>query len=106
MFHRIEFPAVAAAADPRASGWGISKLPERLIEAAIKRFDEIRALPGLEKKPATAELLGWTKVLSANGIDAAQLERLGLTELPAKSALLKTDADVRRLATRADSAAV
>ena len=82
------------------------KLPERLIESAIRRFEEIRALPALEKKPATAELIAWTKVLSANGIDAAQLERLNLTDLPAKSALLKTDADARRLSTRADSAAV
>jgi MoxR-like ATPase len=106
VFHRIEFPDNSRLQQILVQRLGHLKLPERLIESAIRRFEEIRALPGLEKKPATAELIAWTKVLSANGVDAPQLERLSLTELPAKSALLKTDADARRLTTRADSAAV
>src|SRR5688572_2781941 len=106
VFHRIEFPTKERLQQILVQRLGHLKLPERLIEAAIKRFEDIRAMPGLEKKPATAELIAWTKVLSANGIDAGQLERLSLTDLPAKSALLKTDADARRLATRADSAAL
>ena len=106
VFHRIEFPDKARLQQILVQRLGHLELPERLIESAIRRFDEIRALPGLEKKPATAELIAWTKVLSANGVDASQLERFNLTELPAKSALLKTDADARRLTTRTDSAAV
>jgi MoxR-like ATPase len=106
VFHRIEFPDKSRLQQILVQRLGHLKLPERLIESAIRRFDEIRALPGLEKKPATAELIAWTKVLSANGVDASQLERFSLTELPAKSALLKTDADARRLTTRTDSAAV
>ena len=106
VFHRIEFPEKTRLQQILVQRLGHLKLPERLIESAIRRFEEIRALPGLEKKPATAELIAWTKVLSANGVDASQLERFNLTDLPAKSALLKTDADARRLATPADSAAV
>lgn len=106
VFHRIEFPDTSRLHQILVQRLGHLRLPERLVEAAIKRFEDIRAMPGLEKKPATAELIAWTKVLSANGIDAVELERLSLTELPAKSALLKTDADARRLATRADSATV
>jgi len=106
VFHRIEFPEKSRLQQILVQRLGHLKLPERLIESAIRRFEEIRAVPGLEKKPATAELIAWTKVLSANGIDASQLERFSLTDLPAKSALLKTDADSRRLSTRADAAAV
>ena len=105
VFHRIEFPTKDRLQQILAQRLGHLRLSERLVDVAVRRFEEIRALPGLEKKPATAELLAWTKVLSVNGVDAGNLERLSLLELPAKSALLKTDADARRLA-RADSAAV
>jgi MoxR-like ATPase len=40
-----------------------------IIESAIALFLEIRALPSLKKKPATAELLAWLQVLINNRID-------------------------------------
>ena len=101
--HRLPDRAMLQADPPRAA-----RSPEAVGAAhrVATGFEQLRALPGLEKQPSTAELIAWTKVLSANGIDAAQLERLSLTDLPAKSALLKTDADSRRFPTRADSPAV
>jgi MoxR-like ATPase len=40
-----------------------------IIESAVARFLEIRALPTLKKKPATAEFLAWLQVLLQNRID-------------------------------------
>ena len=35
----------------------------KLLTAAMKRFYEVRAMPGLKKKPSTSELLDWLKLL-------------------------------------------
>jgi hypothetical protein len=64
---------------------------------AVKRFEDVRSLPGLEKKPATGELLAWVKVLSATKIEVGALENSALSELPSQGALLKTEQDARLL---------
>lgn len=67
------------------------------LEHAIDRFDEIRKL-GLKKPPATAELLGWVRILEQAGIDVAKLEPAQADILTLSySALLKTREDVERL---------
>lgn len=45
-------------------------------ENAIKHFLRIRDLPGLEKVPATAELLAWIRVLEINKLDIRDKSRV------------------------------
>jgi MoxR-like ATPase len=98
VFHRIEFPPADRLQQILRERLGHLQLPERLLDVAVRRFEEIRALPGLEKRPATGELLAWVRVLIATGVDAADLERRLLKDIPSPSALVKTEQDTRALA--------
>ncbi len=70
---------------------------ERMLDAAIDHFHEIRTNKGLRKKPATAELLAWVHVLSELDIDMNSLElereRLSMSY----SILAKSQDDLRKL---------
>jgi MoxR-like ATPase len=67
------------------------------LEHAIDHFEELRKL-GLKKPPATAELLGWVRILEQARIDVARLEPAQADILTLSySALLKTREDVERL---------
>ena len=63
---------------------------------AIERFEELRSIEGLSKKPGTSELLAWLAVLSAQGKGIEDLEG-ALGDLPATCVLLKDRADHDRL---------
>ena len=97
VFHRIEFPSADRLQKILTERLGHLDLSDQLAAAAVKRFEEVRSLPGLEKKPATGELLAWVKVLRATKVDVQQLEGLLLSELPSPGALLKTEQDARLL---------
>jgi MoxR-like ATPase len=97
VFHRIEFPAADRLEAILIERLGHLQLPQRLASVAIRRFEEVRALPGLDKKPATGELLAWVKVLGATGVDVDAIDRAGLSRLPATSALVKTEQDAQIL---------
>ncbi len=94
--HHIAFDEELVRRAVKAREDDFGDLPEDVREAAIARFLELRARE-LRKKPATAELLVWLLVLSTRrGLDAQQLRRARLGELPALSALIK-DHDDRQL---------
>ncbi len=108
IFHRIELTRelVAAAVESLAQvatgpagtrGGNFPNLSPEARQAAQKRFWEIRALPGIDKKPSTAELLTWLCILSAQGVQADRLERGRLGELPGIGALIKDHGDHQRL---------
>jgi len=97
VFHRIEFPSSERLMAILAERLGHLGLPDRLAAAAVKRFEEIRELPGLEKKPATGELLAWVKVLRATNVEVARLEGERVRDLPAAGALVKTEQDAQLL---------
>ena len=99
VFHRIEFPSSERLMAILAERLGHLGLSDRLATTAVKRFEEIRELPGLEKKPATGELLAWVKVLRATNVDVAQLEGARVRDLPAAGALVKTEQDAQLLRT-------
>lgn len=68
--------------------------PERL-DAVLQRFEEIRKL-ALKKKPATAELLAWVRILDRLDLDPHQpgaAEALAFSY----SALAKNDDDLKRM---------
>lgn len=63
-FHHIAFP------DPKMMRNIIDvhfpKMDETLAENAISTFYKLRELDGIEKKPATRELINWIRALSAD----------------------------------------
>jgi MoxR-like ATPase len=106
IFHRIELtPALVAAAvesmarigDGEPGQAAFPHLTHEAREAARQRFWEIRDLPGLDKKPATAELLTWLCVLSALRVSAERLAQGSLRELPGIEVLIKDYGDLQRL---------
>jgi len=93
-FHYIRFPDTATMrAIVEAHYPGLKK---ELLGQALARFFEVRATPGLRKKPTTSELLDWIKLLVAEDIDPQALR----AEDPKKmlpilhGALLKNEQDV------------
>lgn len=97
VFHRIEFPTADRLQAILLERLGHLQLTDRLVSLAVKRFEEVRMLPGLEKKPATGELIAWVKVLRATNVDVGKLEALPLSDLPSTAALVKTEQDARLL---------
>jgi len=70
-FHYIQFPSaeqMQAIVDVH-----YPDLKKNLLDAALKRFFELRDIPGLKKKPSTSELIDWLKLLMAEDIDPATL---------------------------------
>ena len=99
IFHHIEFnddllrKAVAAR-----SKNDFPDLPPDIQDIAIERFLDLRRCE-VRKKPATAELLSWLTVLSRQGnIDAQNLNRCRLVDLPALTVLIKDRDDLAILA--------
>ena len=68
-------------------------LDTKLVQFAIDGFYKIRALPGLQKKPSTSELLDWVRALAIGGIEPELIEK----ELPLPGILLKKDNDMALL---------
>jgi MoxR-like ATPase len=93
-FHFIRFPDEAtmrAIVDVHYPG-----LKQELLAEALRAFFEVRATPGLKKKPSTSELLDWLKLLLAEDIQPAALRSAdGKQVIPMlPGALLKNEQDV------------
>lgn len=74
------------------------RLDEATRKQALKRFEEIRKLNRLSKRPGAAELLLWLSVLSAQNSSVEQVaDNVGLAELPALMCLIKDHADYQHL---------
>ncbi len=109
-FHYIQFPddsTMSEIVEVHFPG-----IKPKLLTGAMKRFYEVRAMPGLKKKPSTSELLDWLKLLLIEDIDPETLKESDPKKLipPLHGALLKNEQDVHlfeRLAflTRRDNSA-
>jgi MoxR-like ATPase len=102
VFHRIDFPTGDRLQSILRERLGHLNLADRLIEVATKRFEQIRQVPGIEKKPSTAELIAWVRVLHAAGIEPSALAQLRTAELPFPGTLTKSDQDSALLARALD----
>ncbi|MGB6319854.1 MAG: MoxR family ATPase [Litorimonas sp.] len=93
-FHYIQFPDEETMAE--IVDVHFPDLKPRLLSAALKRFFEVRAMPGLKKKPSTSELLDWLKLLLVEDIDPETLRETDKTKMipPLHGALLKNEQDV------------
>ena len=65
-FHYIRFPDEATMRAIVAVHY--PQLKKELLAEALAAFFEVRATPGLKKKPSTSELLDWIKLLVAEDI--------------------------------------
>jgi len=93
-FHYIQFPDDATMA--QIVEVHFPGIKPRLLSAAMKRFYDVRAMPGLKKKPSTSELLDWLKLLLVEDIDPETLKEADPKKLipPLHGALLKNEQDV------------
>jgi MoxR-like ATPase len=94
VFHHIEFPKPEQLDRILEQRLGHLELPETLRRRIVERFLEVRDVEGLQKKPATGELLTWVRVLAASGIDIT--DALDRNEIPFAGTLLKIREDMER----------
>ncbi len=91
-FHHIAFP------DPdmmrRIIAVHFPDLSDVLAHAALNAFYRLRQLDGVEKKPATRELLNWIRALKAD--PDFRTEALGSGALPYLGVLFKKSSDLER----------
>jgi MoxR-like ATPase len=88
VFHHIAFPEPAMM--ERIIDAHFPDLDERLIEEVLDIFYQLRALPRVEKKPATRELINWIRALLIEDVPAAELRR----RAPYLGVLLKKSSDL------------
>ena len=92
-FHYIRFPdteTMKQIIDVHFPG-----IKPALVAEALSQFYDIRATPGLKKKPSTSEVLDWLKLLLVEDLAPADMRRDGKDALPKlHGALLKNEQDV------------
>ncbi len=93
-FHYIQFPDDETMA--KIVQVHFPDIKQRMLSAAMKRFFEVRAMPGLKKKPSTSELLDWLKLLLVEDIDPEVIKEADPKKMipPLHGALLKNEQDV------------
>ncbi len=93
-FHYIRFPDKETMLKIVESHY--PKIKQRLVQSAMEVFFDIRAMPGLKKKPSTSELLDWLKLLVAEDIPPEALASKDDKKVipPLYGALLKNEQDV------------
>ncbi len=93
-FHYIQFPDAETMA--QIVQVHFPDIKSRMLSAALKRFFDVREMPGLKKKPSTSELLDWLKLLLVEDIDPDTLKEADPKKLipPLHGALLKNEQDV------------
>jgi MoxR-like ATPase len=93
-FHHIAFPDREMMRQIIAVHY--PDLSEDLAQACIAAFYRLRRLDGIEKKPATRELLNWIRALDQDG--DFRPEELTKKELPYMGVLFKKSEDLERIA--------
>ena len=96
-FHYINFPdkhTMKAIVDVH-----YPDISQALVAEAMQMFFDVRAIPGLKKKPSTSELIDWLKLLMADEIPEDLLSNRDPTKAipPLYGALLKNEQDVQLL---------
>lgn len=91
-FHYIKFPDADTLAQIVQVHY--PDIRKNLLTTALEVFFDLRAVPNLKKKPSTSELIDWLKLLLAEDIAPAELQKTdGL--MPMFGALLKNEQDVQ-----------
>jgi MoxR-like ATPase len=91
-FHYIKFPDTDTLA--KIVQVHYPDIRKDLLSTALEVFFDLRQVPSLKKKPSTSELIDWLKLLLAEDIKPAELDKSnGL--MPMFGALLKNEQDVQ-----------
>ncbi len=88
VFHYISFPQREMMEQIVAVHY--PEINQKLLEAAIVRFYELRAVSGLRKKPSTSEFIDWLFVLIRGGVSPQEVAM----RIPLLGTLLKQEADL------------
>jgi MoxR-like ATPase len=88
-FHHIAFPAPELMRE--IIGVHFADLDRDLVKACIDNFYRLREIPGVEKKPATRELINWIRALRCD--PDFKPARLGKGEIPYPGVLFKKSMD-------------
>ena len=96
-FHFINFPDRDTMSE--IVGVHYPNIARDLVQEAMEVFFDVRAIPGLKKKPSTSELIDWLKLLLADDIPDEILKDRDPTKAipPLYGALLKNEQDVHLL---------
>ena len=93
-FHYIQFPEIDTLR--KIVEVHFPDIKKSLLETALKKFFQIREVPGLKKKPSTSEALDWIKLLLVENLDSKDLKSDGKKILPKlHGALLKNEQDIQ-----------
>ena len=93
-FHYIQFPEIDTLR--KIVEVHFPDIKKSLLETALKKFFQIREVPGLKKKPSTSEALDWIKLLLVEVLDSKDLKSDGKNILPKlHGALLKNEQDIQ-----------
>jgi MoxR-like ATPase len=93
-FHYIQFPEIDTLR--KIIEVHFPDIKKSLLETALKKFFQIREVPGLKKKPSTSEALDWIKLLLVEDLDSKDLKSDGKNILPKlHGALLKNEQDIQ-----------
>ena len=71
-FHYIQFPEIDTLR--KIVEVHFPDIKKSLLETALKKFFQIREVPGLKKKPSTSEALDWIKLLLVEDLDSKDLK--------------------------------
>ena len=92
-FHYIRFPDADTLA--RIVAVHFPDIKQKLLSAALTTFFQLRATPGLKKKPSTSEALDWIRLLVSDDVAPETLQGEAKNALPKlHGALLKNEQDV------------
>jgi len=92
-FHYIQFPDIDTL--KKIVNVHFPNIKKLLLDNALKRFFEIRDVPGLKKKPSTSEALDWIKLLLLEDINPLDLKSDSKDLLPKlHGALIKNEQDI------------
>ena len=93
-FHYIQFPEIDTL--KKIVEVHFPEIKKSLLDSALKKFFQIREVPGLKKKPSTSEALDWIKLLLVDDLDSKDLKSDGKNILPKlHGALLKNEQDIQ-----------
>ncbi len=93
-FHYIQFPDIDTL--KKIVKVHFPDIKKNLLESALKKFFQIRDVPGLKKKPSTSEALDWIKLLLVEDLDASDLKLNSENILPKLyGALIKNEQDIQ-----------
>ena len=93
-FHYINFPEIGTL--KKIVEVHYPDIKKTLLDVALKKFFEIREIPGLKKKPSTSEALDWIKLLLIEDLSPADIKGNEKDLLPKlHGALIKNEQDIQ-----------